>query len=303
MFFGHNSMVGLEHISKSYAGLRALEDVTLDVPPRSVTVLAGADGAGKSTLLRIVVGLVSQDSGRVTLDGRDIGDEPSRMTKAAGFMPERFSLYADLTVEENLNFFADIHGVPRRRREEMKKKLLERTGMLPFRRRRAGALSGGMKQKLALSAMLLASPRLLLLDEPTTGVDPLSRIEFYDIIRELRDEGRTILMATPYLAEAEKGDSIVFLKKGRVLLQDSIARLKRTFPARIFRILPRGNVFEALRRLEERGGAGRNAYLHGRTLRLMLTGGEEPSRLVEAVSIAEEKPTLEDIYIYYERQA
>jgi len=296
-------MVGLEHVSKSYAGLRALDDVTLDVPPRAVTVLAGADGAGKSTLLRIVVGLVGKDSGRITLEGREVGHDFGRLTALAGFMPERFSLYTDLTVEENLNFFAAIHGVPRRRREEMKSKLLERTGMQPFRRRRAGALSGGMKQKLALSAMLLASPRLLLLDEPTTGVDPLSRIEFYDIIRELRDEGRTILMATPYLADAEKGDFVVFLKKGRVLLQDSIARLKRTFPARIFRILPRGNVFEALSRLQEREEVGRNVYLQGRTLRLMHTGDEDPSRLVTALSITEEKPTLEDMYIYYERQA
>ena len=296
-------MVGLEHVSKSYAGLRALDDVTLDVPPRAVTVLAGADGAGKSTLLRIVVGLVGKDSGRITLEGREVGHDFGRLTALAGFMPERFSLYTDLTVEENLNFFAAIHGVPRRRREEMKSKLLERTGMQPFRRRRAGALSGGMKQKLALSAMLLASPRLLLLDEPTTGVDPLSRIEFYDIIRELRDEGRTILMATPYLADAEKGDFVVFLKKGRVLLQDSIARLKRTFPARIFRILPRGTVFEALSRLQEREEVGRNVYLQGRTLRLMHTGDEDPSRLVTALSITEEKPTLEDMYIYYERQA
>jgi ABC-2 type transport system ATP-binding protein len=296
-------MVALERISKSYAGLRALEDVSLEVPPRSVTVLAGADGAGKSTLLRIVVGLVGRDSGRIFLEGREVGHDFRRLTALAGFMPERFSLYTDLTVEENLNFFAAIHGVPRRRREEMKNNLLERTGMLPFRRRRAGALSGGMKQKLALSAMLLASPRLLLLDEPTTGVDPLSRIEFYDIIRELRAEGRTILMATPYLADAEKGDFVIFLKKGRILLQDSIARLKRTFPARIFRILPRGNVFEALSRLQKQEGIGRNVYLQGRMLRWMHTGGRDPAELVSALRITEEKPTLEDIYIYHERQA
>ncbi len=296
-------MIGLERVSKSYDGLRALDEVSFEVPERTVTVLAGADGAGKSTLLRIIVGLVGRDSGRLTLEGREVGDDFRRITGLAGFMPERFSLYTDLTVEENLNFFADIHGVPRPRREEMKRRLLERTGMQAFRRRRAGALSGGMKQKLALSAMLLASPRLLLLDEPTTGVDPLSRIEFYDIIRELRDEGRTVLMATPYLAEAEKGDFVVFLKKGRVLLRDSIARLKRNFPARIFRILPRGNVFEALRRLQESEGAGRNVYLRGGTLRLMQAGGQDPGRLVPALSIEEEKPTLEDIYIYYERQA
>ncbi len=297
-------MLVLERLSKSYGGLRAVDSVSLEVPRASVTVLAGADGAGKSTLLKMVVGLIRRDAGRILLEGQDVGDDSGRLAAVAGFMPERFSLYLDLTVEENLNFFADIHGVARGRREEMKGRLLERTGMLPFRRRRAGALSGGMKQKLALSAMLLASPRLLILDEPTTGVDPLSRIEFYDIIRELKDEGRTVLMSTPYLAEAEKGDRVVFFKKGRVLLQESISRLKNTFPARIFRILPRDNVFEALKRLEEKGGGlARNAYLHGRYLRYMRTGGEDPSRLVPALRVEEESPTLEDMYLYYERRA
>lgn len=297
-------MLKLESVSKSYGGLRAVDGAGFDVPGGEVTVLAGAAGAGKSTLLRMIVGLGRPDEGRILLDGRDSTEPHGGAASTMGYMPERFSLYLDLSVEENLNFFADVHGVPRARREGMKRRLLERTGMLPFRRRRAGALSGGMKQKLALSALLLASPRLLLLDEPTTGVDPLSRIEFYDIIRELKAEGRTVLMATPYLAEAEKGDRVVFLKKGRVILQESIARLKKTFPARVFRILPREGVFDALRRVEERDGeAGRRVHLHGRYLRLLSEGGEDPGRLVPAISVEEEKPTLEDMYIYYERRA
>jgi ABC-2 type transport system ATP-binding protein len=297
-------MLRLESVSKSYGGLLAVDGATFDVPGGEVTVLAGADGAGKSTLLRMIVGLARPDEGRIILEGRDAAGATGDGFSMTGFMPERFSLYLDLSVEENLNFFADVHGVPRPRREDVKRRLLERTGMLPFRRRRAGALSGGMKQKLALSAMLLASPRLLLLDEPTTGVDPLSRIEFYDIIRELKAEGRTVLMATPYLAEAEKGDRVVFLKRGRVILQESIVRLKKAFPARVFRILPREGVFDALRRAEERDGeAGRRVHLHGRTLRLLAEKGEDPGRFVPALSIEEETPTLEDMYIYYERRA
>ncbi|MBN2198479.1 MAG: ABC transporter ATP-binding protein [Candidatus Aminicenantes bacterium] len=297
-------MLKLERVSKSYGALRAVDGASFDVPEGEVTVLAGADGAGKSTLLRMLVGLVRPDEGRILLDGRETEGGGARVASVAGYMPERFSLYLDLSVEENLNFFADVHGVGRKRREEMKRRLLERTGMEPFRRRRAGALSGGMKQKLALSAMLLASPRLLLLDEPTTGVDPLSRIEFYDIIRELKAEGRTVLMATPYLAEAEKGDRVVFLKQGRVILEETIARLRKNFPARVFRVLPRENVFEALRRVEERGKEeGRRIHLHGRYLRVMVGEGEDPARLVPALSVEEEKPTLEDMYLFYERRA
>ncbi len=297
-------MLRLEGVSKSYDGLPAVEEASFDVPRGQITVLAGADGAGKSTLLRLVLGLVRRDAGRIFLEDREVEDDDRRLRSLTGYMPEKFCLYHDLSVEENLNFFADLHGVPRSGREDMKKRLLERTGMLSFRRRRAGALSGGMKQKLALSAMLLASPRLLLLDEPTTGVDPLSRIEFYDIIRGLKAEGRTVLMATPYLAEAEKGDRVVFLRRGRVLLQETILRLKKTFPARVFRLLPKEGVFEAMRRIRERNDEiARNTHLHGRYLRVLLSGGQDPERIVPALRVEEEQPTLEDIYLFHERRA
>ena len=178
----------------------------------------------------MLVGLVKKDSGAILLNGEDIGDDYSRITSICGYMPEKFSLYTDLSVEENMDFFAAIQQVPPARREELKKRLLEKTGMEPFRKRRAGALSGGMKQKLALSTILLSSPQLIILDEPTTGVDPLSRIEFFAIIEALKNEGQTIVMSTPYLDEAEKGDHIVFIKNGRVMLQDSLAALRAVFP-------------------------------------------------------------------------
>ncbi len=296
-------MVRLQKIRKSFGAIRAVDDVTLNVARGAITILAGADGAGKSTLFKILVGLVRPDAGAVLLDGEDIGADASRVTAVCGYMPERFSLYTDLSVEENMDFFSSVHGVDAARREDLKRRLLERTGMAPFRRRRAGDLSGGMKQKLALSTILLSSPQLIILDEPTTGVDPLSRIEFFAIIEELKREGRTIVMSTPYLDEAEKGDEIVLLRRGRVLRQDSIRNLRAAFPARLFRILPRGNVFEAMRAAAADPQLAGRAHLRGRYIRYLQDGPENHGARIPHLEMTEVAPTLEDMYIYYERRA
>jgi ABC-2 type transport system ATP-binding protein len=295
-------MVRLEHVSKSFAAIKAVDNVSLTIKKAAITILTGADGAGKSTIFKMLVGLVKKDAGTILLNGEDIGGDYSRITSICGFMPERFSLYTDLSVEENLNFFAAVQQVPLPRREELKKRLLERTGMSPFRKRRAGALSGGMKQKLALSTILLSSPELIILDEPTTGVDPLSRIEFFAIIEALKNEGKTIVMSTPYLDEAEKGDNIVLVKNGRVMRQDSISGLRAHFPARLFRILPRDNVFETMQSISAVPGLGDQAHLRGKFIRYMQTGSENLGSQIPHLEMVEEKPTLEDIYIYYERQ-
>jgi ABC-2 type transport system ATP-binding protein len=295
-------MVRLEHVGKSFAAVRAVDDVSLAIKKAAITILTGADGAGKSTIFKMLVGLVKKDSGAILLNGQDIGDDYSRVTSICGYMPERFSLYTDLSVEENMNFFAAIQQVPASRREELKQRLLEKTGMEPFRRRRAGALSGGMKQKLALSTILLSSPQLIILDEPTTGVDPLSRIEFFAIIEALKDEGKTIVMSTPYLDEAEKGDHVVFMKNGRVMLQDALAALRASFPARLFRILPRGNVFAVMQAAAAIPGLEASAYMRGKFIKYLQTGSENLGRLIPHLEMVEEKPTLEDMYIYYERR-
>jgi len=296
-------MLRLEGIRKAFGAILALDGVSLSVPRGAITIVAGADGAGKSTLFKILVGLVRPDAGAVLLDGEDIGADASRVTDLCGYMPERFSLYTDLSVEENMDFFAAVQRVPAARREDLKRRLLERTGMAPFRRRRAGDLSGGMKQKLALSSILLASPQLILLDEPTTGVDPLSRIEFFAIIEELKREGRTIVMSTPYLDEAEKGDEIVLLRRGRVLLQDSIRRLRAAFPARLFRILPRGNVFEAMKQAAAAPRLAGRAHLRGKYIRYLQDGPENLGAAIPHLEMEEVPPTLEDMYIYYERRS
>lgn len=294
-------MVRLENVSKSFGAIKAVDCVSCRFPAGKITIIAGADGAGKSTIFKLLIGLVKKDSGDIFLKGEKIDSDYSKMTAVAGYMPERFSLYLDLSVVENMNFFADIHGVGRSRREERKTKLLEKTGMSPFKNRRAGALSGGMKQKLALSTILLAAPELIILDEPTTGVDPLSRIEFFNIIEELKTEGKTIVISTPYLDEAERGDYIIFLKNGRVIREASIANLKRDFPAKLYRILPSGNIFDELKRLSALPGLKDAFYIRGKYLKYLQTGKKNDARLIKAQSIEEEQPRLEDIYLYYER--
>lgn len=295
-------MIRLEHVSKSFAAIRAVNDVSLAIKKGAITIVSGADGAGKSTIFKMLVGLVKKDEGAIFLNGENINDDYNRITSICGYMPEKFSLYVDLSVEENLNFYADIQLVPRRRREELKQRLLEKTGMLPFKKRRAGALSGGMKQKLALSAILLSSPDLIILDEPTTGVDPLSRIEFFAIIEDLKKEGKTIVMSTPYLDEAEKGNFVVLLKNGRVMVQDSIAMLKKSFPARLFRILPRGNIFEVMQQINAVPGLGGQVHMRGKFIRYMQSGPENLAGQIPNLEILEETPTLEDVYIYHERR-
>lgn len=296
-------MISVQNLSRSFGPIRAVKDVSFSLEQGAITILAGADGAGKSTILKMILGLVKKDGGEIYLSGKPVGKNFDLITGITGYMPEKFSLYSDLSVEENLNFYADIHQVPHSRREEMKSRLLEKTGMLPFKKRRAGALSGGMKQKLSLSSILLAFPQILILDEPTTGVDPLSRIEFFNIIKELKQEGKTIVMATPYLDEAEKGDEIIFIKDGGVLRKGAIASLKRDFPYRLYRIRPEGNILEVMKTLQADPEIRNDIYVRGRYIKY-LEKEEKRSSLgrIPALEIWEETPTLEDIYLYYERK-
>ncbi|MBN1197075.1 MAG: ABC transporter ATP-binding protein [Candidatus Aminicenantes bacterium] len=296
-----SGMVRLEEIACSFGSVRAVDNVSFPIRHGRITILAGADGAGKSTLFRILAGLEHRDGGRVFLEDKQVEPGEKELLRRLGYMPERFSLYPDLSVEENLNFFADIHRVPRARRENLKDRLLGQTGMAEFRSRRAGALSGGMKQKLALSAILLSSPDLIILDEPTTGVDPLSRLEFFAIIEELKREGKTIVMATPYLDEAEKGDFVVMLKSGRVLHQAAIHELKRDFPARLLQAQPGGNVIAAYQQLRDNPFLVDRAYLKGPSIRLLLDRDEDLPSDLDLPGLEEVEPSLEDIFIYYDR--
>lgn len=295
-------MLKLENISKRYQDTQALDGVSLDVSKGRLTIITGPDGAGKSTLFRIILGLAGKDQGRIVFDGKDIEGRYSLITGRTGYMPEGFSLYPDLSVEETLNFFADIHCVPRRKREERKKDLLEKTGMSPFIKRRAENLSGGMKQKLSLSAILLSAPEFVILDEPTTGVDPLSRIEFYGILQTLKEEGKTLFISTPYLDDAEKGDFVVFINKGRVIKRGTIKELKKTFPAKTYHLLPKGNVLEVMDKLRQDTRLRNRVYIRGKYIKYLGPDKREIAA-VPHIRIEEEKPRLEDIYIYYETRS
>jgi ABC-2 type transport system ATP-binding protein len=197
--------------------------------------LIGPDGAGKTTTIRLICGLLHADAGQVTVLGHDPVRDHRLLTERVGYLSQRFSLYGDLTVDENIAFFAEVHGVGtyRARRDQ----LLEMTQLTPFRRRLAARLSGGMKQKLALACTLVHEPELILLDEPTTGVDPISRREFWKLLSDFLSRGVTILMSTPYLDEAERCSRVALVHEGRVLAADEPARLRALITAPMVEVL------------------------------------------------------------------
>jgi ABC-type multidrug transport system ATPase subunit len=218
-------LVSVASFSKSYGEVRAVRDLSFSVDHGELFGLIGPDGAGKTTTMRTLVTLLHADSGDVIVDGKDARLEHKAIRALTGYMPQRFSLYPDLSVEQNLRFFADLFAVPRAEIPERMRRLYRFSRLEPFASRLAGRLSGGMKQKLALSCTLIHNPVLLVLDEPTTGVDPVSRNEFWDILRDLRAQGVTIVVSTPYMDEALKCDRIVIMHEGQALAQGSPADL------------------------------------------------------------------------------
>jgi ABC-2 type transport system ATP-binding protein len=220
-----NVVLSVRNLEKDFTAknkppTRALGGVSLDAMAGRVTGLVGADGAGKTTLIRIAAGLLVPTSGSVTVLGLDSEADSIEIQSRVGYMPQKFGLYQDLTVSENMDLYADLQGVPFSQREERYERLLTMTGLSPYTRRRAGALSGGMKQKLGLACALIKSPLLLLLDEPTVGVDPVSRRELWKIVYELVETGGIgVLVSTAYLDEAERCDHVVVLHEGRLLAE------------------------------------------------------------------------------------
>jgi len=222
-------------VGKKYGAVTALDDVSFEVGQGEMFGVIGPDGAGKTTSIRLACGLIHADLGRVSVLGRDPVKSHRAITGEVGYLSQRFSLYGDLTIDENIAFFAEIHGV--RRYQTARDRLLGITQLTPFRARRADRLSGGMKQKLALACTLVHEPKILLLDEPTTGVDPVSRREFWKLLSEFLASGLTIVMATPYLDEAERCSRIVLLHEGRVLSVDRPEDLQATLRGRILEVV------------------------------------------------------------------
>ena len=226
-------------LEKRYQETCALASVSLEVQPFEMFGLIGPDGAGKTSLIRILTSLLDPDEGECRLMGISVQQEPEEVRKIIGYMPQRFSLYPDLTVGENLRFFADLFRVPKQERLKRTEALLHFSRLGPFVKRRAGQLSGGMKQKLALSCALIHTPKILILDEPTTGVDPVSRREFWDILKTLKSEGVSILVTTPYMDEAEKCDRIALIDKGRILAQGTSTEVIKAFTGTVHALFGR----------------------------------------------------------------
>lgn len=228
--------VEVRALSRDHAGEKALKEVTFTVPHGALFGIIGADGAGKSTLMGILATLADPDSGGASVLGLDLLRDFSRLRRHIGYMPQRFSLYPDLSVGENLDFFADIFGIAGAEKRDRTESLLAFAALGPFKDRRAGDLSGGMKQKLALACTLIHKPRLLLLDEPTVGVDPVARRDFWTLLRALRNEGVTLLVSTPYMDEAALCDRLLLLHGGRILAEGTPADLKAAYPYRIYQV-------------------------------------------------------------------
>lgn len=222
--------IDMRDLRREFDDTVAVECVAGVVPRGALFGLVGPDGAGKSTLIRMLATVIAPTDGDAFVFGRSVVSEAKLVKPRIGYMSQRFSLYGDLSVRENLEFFGELRGVPRRDRRERGMRLLELMGMAEFAERQAQYLSGGMKQKLALAATLLHEPDLLFLDEPTTGVDPVSRREFWRIIAQLHHRGITVLVATPYMDEAERCTEIAFMTGGRIILRDTPAGMKRRVP-------------------------------------------------------------------------
>jgi len=200
-----------------FGRIEALRDISFEVSAGSIFGLVGSDGAGKSTLLRLVATMIKPSQGEIYVDGLNVVSERRKVKSVIGYMPQRFGLYQDLTVEENIEFFMDIFNIPRAQRKKRKEKYLGFSNLLPFVERSAGDLSGGMKQKLGLACVLVHEPKVLILDEPTNGVDPVSRREFWEILMSMKKEGMTILVSTAYLDEGEICDKLALMHRAVIL--------------------------------------------------------------------------------------
>ena len=227
--------VSFARVTKRYGAVTAVDALSFDVSAGEMFGLIGPDGAGKTTTIRLTGGLLKPDVGRIRVFGRDPVADHRAITDEVGYLSQRFSLYGDLTIDENIAFFAEIHGV--RRYGPARDRLLDMTQLTPFRARRADRLSGGMKQKLALACTLVHEPRILLLDEPTTGVDPVSRREFWKLLAEFLGRGLTIVMATPYLDEAERCARVALLHDGHLLALDEPSRLQNALAGQILEVI------------------------------------------------------------------
>lgn len=293
-------MIHCKQLTKNFGPIPAVREVNLQVKKQSITGLLGPDGAGKTTLLRMICGLITPDSGAVQL----MGLPPEKIERQdLGYMPQRFSLYGDLSVMENIDFFASLYGLHKSLIRERAEEILERTGLAGFEQRLGEQLSGGMRQKLALSCALITRPQILVLDEPTYGVDPQSRQEFWQILYDLNREGMTILLSTPYMDEAELCHQVAFINEGRLEVVAPPAEIKLSFPFRILELrapLRDPHFFDSLPGILE-------ASFYGYKYRLVVEEVEHSRHRLEELlasqglepgSIMEVAPSMEELFVF-----
>jgi ABC-2 type transport system ATP-binding protein len=297
-------------LKRSFGAIQAVAGLALRVPKGQIYGLIGPDGAGKTTTLRILCGVLVADAGQALVYGHDVMREPEAVRAEIGYMPQRFSLYGDLTVRENLRFFADIYGVASREQPALMERLLAFSRLGPFQNRRADALSGGMKQKLALACTLIHRPNLLLLDEPTTGVDPVARREFWDILGDqVARAGMTVLVSTPYMDEADRCHVVGFMRAGTLMASGSPRELQRLVPGVVLEIHASPNQIaeRVLRQLPEvhdvqvfgdRLHAIADAIPDVEVVRQQMTDAGAALQSIRPVV-----PTMEDVFMYLQRRA
>ena len=240
-------MIEIQNISKHFGDVQALNDISLQINDNELFGLIGADGAGKSTLMRILVSVMLPDGGTVSMNNIDVVAQYKQIRKMVGYMPGRFSLYADLTVEENLQFYASVFGTTIKENYHLIEDIYKQ--IEPFKKRRAGKLSGGMKQKLALSCALIHKPQVLVLDEPTTGVDAVSRKEFWEMLAKLKQYGITIIVSTPYMDEATRCDRVALIQEGKILAVDAPSNITQHYGKTIYNVRAK-NIYQLTQSLK-----------------------------------------------------
>lgn len=301
---GATPAIIVSSLGKMFGDVRAVDQLSFDVRPGEIFGLVGPDGAGKTTTMRMLAGVLTPDSGSATVAGHDIRLDPEGAKRDLSYMPQRFGLYEDLTVDENIRFYADLFGVRRKEREKRSAELLAAAGFVEFRRRLAGNLSGGMKQKLGLVCALIHTPRVILLDEPTNGVDPVSRRDFWRILYSLIAQGVAILTSTSYLDEAERCHRVGLLYRGRMLFCDRPEDLKKRFPGGV--VVVHSADAERVRAALSGVGTARSVLLVGdhvhvfvddalrrlAELRACLDAAKVPYDSIDQVA-----PTIEDLFV------
>lgn len=284
--------IKVRNIIKKYSEVIAVNDVTFDISKGELFGFIGPDGAGKTTLFRILTTLLIPDSGEASLEGYDVVKDYKKIRKIIGYMPGRFSLYQDLSVEENLKFYATIFGTTIEENYDLIKDIYSQ--IEPYKKRLAGKLSGGMKQKLALSCAMIHKPVILILDEPTTGVDAVSRKEFWEMLKKLKTDGITIIVSTPYMDEADLCDRIALMQNGKIMAIDNPQNITNTFSKELFAIRS-DNMFQLLNDLKSNAETA-NVYPFGQVVHFTFKSKIEDMELTLQNYLKDKKHTKIEIY-------